>query len=231
MSTKQIHSNHRYRMRKRFLDNKASGFYPHELIEMLLYYPIPRRDTNPTAHELLDKFGGIEKLLSAEVSELRSCERIGDTTACFLAAASEICRRSVEYRSVACEDDPDSLLVKYIRNNFLGEKEDICFIISVTPMLGINNSQVIPLSKFINKKIAYSMIAHAIINNNCDRVVLGAYYPNARFVETNKKRDLMVISSEIKRSIGTDIVDTIVCSKDRILSLSNMREIAELKQI
>ena len=62
-----IHDGHREHMRRRFLENGLSGFADHEALELLLYYAIPRRDTNPIAHELMDRFGTLSGVLSAPV--------------------------------------------------------------------------------------------------------------------------------------------------------------------
>ena len=52
-----IHEGHRQRMKERFLANGLDGFSDHEIVELLLFYAIPYRDTNPLAHELTKHFG------------------------------------------------------------------------------------------------------------------------------------------------------------------------------
>lgn len=63
---KNVHQDHRERMRRRFFSSGADGFADHELLEMLLYYAIPRRNTNEQAHELLDTFGSFEKIFETD---------------------------------------------------------------------------------------------------------------------------------------------------------------------
>ena len=62
---KQIHSGHRDRVRIKFIESGLDGFEPHEALELLLYYCIPRKDTNPIAHKLLDSFGSLSAVLDA----------------------------------------------------------------------------------------------------------------------------------------------------------------------
>lgn len=50
------HTGHRDRVRKKFLENGFDGFEPHEVLEMCLFYAIPRKDTNALAHRLLDRY-------------------------------------------------------------------------------------------------------------------------------------------------------------------------------
>ena len=54
-----VHDGHREKMRTRFLAGGLEGFAPHEALELLLYYAVPRRDTNPIAHALMDRYGSL----------------------------------------------------------------------------------------------------------------------------------------------------------------------------
>ena len=66
---KNIHSGHRERMRRRFLQSGFTSFEPHEVLELILFYGIPRKDTNPIAHELLNRFGSLQGVFSAKPEE------------------------------------------------------------------------------------------------------------------------------------------------------------------
>lgn len=67
---KAIHTGHRERMRERFRKEGLSAFSEHEVLELLLMYAIPRRDVNPLAHELIDRYGSLAGVLEANESEL-----------------------------------------------------------------------------------------------------------------------------------------------------------------
>ena len=54
-----VHDGHRDRKREQFLRCGAESFADHELLELLLYYAIPQRDTNPIAHALIERFGSL----------------------------------------------------------------------------------------------------------------------------------------------------------------------------
>lgn len=91
-----IHSGHRARMRNRFFNTGLDGFQPHEILEMLLFCPIPKRDVNPLAHALLDEFGSIDSVLSAPADRLESVDGIGAQTGEFFAALNDVCSRYTE---------------------------------------------------------------------------------------------------------------------------------------
>ena len=66
-----VHDGHRQRFKEQFLQSGLDGFNSHQLLEMLLYYSIPRKDTNPLAHRLMDTFGSLSGVLEAEYEEVR----------------------------------------------------------------------------------------------------------------------------------------------------------------
>lgn len=76
-----IHDGHREKMRSRFLKTGLEGFADHESLELLLYYAIPRRDTNPIAHALMERYGSLSAVLSAPVEDLQKVEGIGESAA------------------------------------------------------------------------------------------------------------------------------------------------------
>lgn len=67
---KNLHAGHRARMRKRFLRCGGGELPDHNLLEMLLFYAIPRRDTNEMAHIILNKAGSLEKLFNMTKEQL-----------------------------------------------------------------------------------------------------------------------------------------------------------------
>lgn len=99
--TAHPHENHRERLRGRFLRAGLDDFAPHNVLELLLFYPISRRDTNPTAHALLDRFGTVEAALGADREALVSVPGVGESVACFFAALGAVTEAALGERRPA----------------------------------------------------------------------------------------------------------------------------------
>ena len=82
----KLHVGHRARMRRKFLSYGPRIFDTYELLEMLLYYVIPYKDTNPIAKRLLMEFGSLEGVLTASPEELARVSGIGERAAELLTA-------------------------------------------------------------------------------------------------------------------------------------------------
>lgn len=87
---KYLHAGHRSRMRKRFLREGLGSFADHEVLELLLFYALPRLDVNPMAHALMDKFGSLPQVLDAPEEELCTVHGIGPKTARFLTLIPDV---------------------------------------------------------------------------------------------------------------------------------------------
>ena len=84
-----VHENHRQRLREKFLKN-PDALNKHELLELLLFYAIPRKNVNPLAHQLLDKFGSVNGVLSASANELLSVDGMGESTSAFITTLGKL---------------------------------------------------------------------------------------------------------------------------------------------
>lgn len=97
------HAGHRERMRHRAEMDGAEALRPHELIELLLFYAIPRRDVNVLAHELVRRFGGVRGVLTADEAALSAVPGVGARAARLLARVGEVC---AAYADLRAEDRP-----------------------------------------------------------------------------------------------------------------------------
>lgn len=77
-----MHEGHRKRMYEKLKSD--STLAEHEVLEILLFNALPRKNTNPLAHTLLQTFGSISNVLSADVAELTSIDGIGENAAYYL---------------------------------------------------------------------------------------------------------------------------------------------------
>ena len=146
-----LHSGHRERLRQKFITGKDS-FKEHELLELLLTYSIPRKNTNDIAHRLLKKFGSLKRILDNKVEILSSVEGVGENTACFLSL--------IGYLTKLNEDDKNLLDMstiesahKSILHLFKGLDHEIFYFIYLN-----NKNQVLGTTKLDSNKKSAVMV-------------------------------------------------------------------------
>ena len=89
-----IHKNHRERKREQFLEHSADAFADHELLELLLFYSIPRRDVNGLAHTLIDEFGSLDAVFAAPIEALQEIEGMGAKSAMLIKLVPQLMHRA-----------------------------------------------------------------------------------------------------------------------------------------
>lgn len=87
-----IHSGHRQRLRERYIAEGLDSFTDIQVLELLLFYCIPRQDTNALAHQLLKRFGSLSQVLETAPEELQTVEGIGEKAAMFLHLLPDVSR-------------------------------------------------------------------------------------------------------------------------------------------
>jgi DNA repair protein RadC len=75
------HDGHRDRLRQRFLKSGVEGVADYELLELLLFAAIPRRDVKPLAKHLITTFGGLAGVMGAGIAELQKIKGLGENAA------------------------------------------------------------------------------------------------------------------------------------------------------
>ena len=139
------HAGHRQRMRERlYADPLLTGFSEHEILEMLLYYSVPRADTNETAHSLISKYGSLDAVLSTPMSELGKSGIVGESTARSLAFIGSVCgylRRGLVRRYVSVNSLND--VKDHIYSAFRDERRELLLI------YGVNQNKNIVFTKVL----------------------------------------------------------------------------------
>ena len=100
-----IHKGHRKRMRDKLLSYGSEVMQSYELLEMLLYYVIPYKNTNPTSKLLMRRFGSLEKIFAATKEELCEVEGVGAGVAEFLKAVADFISEKEKSAKVITFDD------------------------------------------------------------------------------------------------------------------------------
>ena len=121
-----IHDGHRQRMKKRFLDHGLDNFDDINVLELLLFYAQPRRDTNELAHALIERFGSLRGVLESSPAQLKGVSGIGDNAVTLLSLIPAVSRRYMT-ETVPQNDpvDKPSTAGKYFVPRFMYEKEEV----------------------------------------------------------------------------------------------------------
>lgn len=139
-----VHKDHRKRVRRKFLESTLDCFSDHEVLEFLLFFSIPYKNTNELAHILINKFGSLSGVLDAGYDELLKVNGVGETTATFLSLIPQAGRRYIiDKESNTKVFDKMSLIGDYLVNHFIGAtKEKVEILIFDAGMRMIDHTTI-----------------------------------------------------------------------------------------
>ncbi len=126
-----VHAGHRDRLRARFLKEGLDNFEDHNVLELLLFYCIPVRDTNGDAHNLMDRFGSLSAVFDADFNELCEVKGIGDKSATLIKMIPELFRKyeidKLDKAELALADSKS--IANYVSKYFKGLTEEHLYVL------------------------------------------------------------------------------------------------------
>lgn len=188
-----LHDGHRNRLRKRFVDEGADCFAAHNLLELLLFYAIPRKDTNETAHLLLKRFGDVESVLSAPIEELCKVEGINQSSAALIRLCGELGARycAGKTEDLNCFFGFDDI-GEYLVRLYWGVTEETVYVLLLNSDGSLIKTVQICIGSVNSTAVNMRAIVAAALSANAACVVLahnhpgGAAFPSAEDLTTTK---------------------------------------------
>lgn len=215
------HKEHRDRVRKEFLSRGFDQDTPkHKILEMLLFYCIPRKDTNILAHKLLDRFGSFSAIFEADSDELMEIEGIGENAAAFLKLMLPVIRtyatekRRKPNKVKSMDEIGDMLMGKYI-----GLKNEVFSITSFNNKGEVCGFDFLSSGDVASVGITSRMVVETALKRNAVGLVLCHNHPGG--VATPSVADLNVtrMINDVLKQININFIDHIIVCDDDYVSL------------
>ena len=215
---------HRERLRERFRDAGAEAVSDYELLELLLFRAIPRRDVKPLAKNLITTFGSFAEVISAPIARLAEVKGLGTTAITELkiihAAASRLARGQVRKRPVLSSW---SNLIDYCRTTMaFAEKEQfrVLFldkrnqlIVDEVQQTGtVDHTPVYP-REVVKRALELSATALILVHNHPS----GDPTPSGADIEMTRT------IVEVAKPLGITVHDHIIVGRDGHASLKGLK--------
>ncbi len=223
---KGLHDDHRKRVRKEFL---ANGFNsdtpPHKIVEMMLFYSIPRVDTNETAHLLMDNFGSISKLIDARPEDIMKVKGAGENTAIFLKFIRFIANYYVnEKHSGTKRFNHIDEICSFLFDKYLGFKNEVIAITSLDNSGGYLGFDIIGEGDIASVGISARQVIEIVIKRNAAAIILSHNHPGGRAIPSNEDLQATAVIADALRRIDVVLLDHIIIVDDDYVSLKSSHQ-------
>lgn len=200
-----MHDGHRQRLKARFLNEGLDHFDEKHALELLLFYCVPRMDTNPLAFRLIEHFKSFNGVLDASPSELMEVSGVGENIATYLSLLKSAWR----YYETKKNDFGDTTLksmdecAKYIQPHFLNRTVETVFLLCLDASCKPICCKMIGEGSVNSASVSIRKIVETALNSNATTVILahnhpgGLAIPSGEDVQTTQRVDRALKAVEI----------------------------------
>jgi len=219
-----LQDGHRIRLRERFLTCGQDALNDFNLLELLLFYAIPRKNTNDTAHELIERFGTLNRVFEATVEELCQVNGITENGAVLIKLMLPIASRYAirkaehEFNNII----PDSVTAgEFLKPYFAGERDEVVYMISMDSKCKILETLRLFRGSVNSASISIRKIVGNALKNNATRVILAHNHTSGIALPSNADIETTARIKEALAAVDVILVDHLVMSDNDFVSMAD----------
>lgn len=225
-----VHVGHRKRMREEVVEqNNFDGLKDHRILELLLFYGIPRKDTNPIAHALLDRFGGITGVLDAEFEDLVSVDGMTKNAATLIKTIMPIARRYQNDKFVNgyVFKNVDEI-GDYLMNRHLGRKNETFAVTCLDANGKLMDFNIINEGTSDTVGITWRDIASVVLKHDAPCIIISHNHTCGNALPSDRDIEMTIALKKSLAQLGTRLLDHVIVAGDDYVSMRQSAKYAEI---
>lgn len=215
-----IHDGHRQRMKERFRQEGLDHFSEIQVLELLLFYCVPRQDTNPLAHALLEHFGSLAQVLEAPAEELEKVKGIGSNAATFLSLMNQVGRYYLVSRS---QQNVILRTIKecgdYLIAFFYGRRNEMVYLLCLDAKCKVLCCKAVGEGSVNSAGVSIRRIVETALGANATSVILAHNHPSGIAVPSAEDVKTTQRVAAALNAVDICLVDHIVVADDDYVSM------------
>lgn len=216
---------HRERVRQRFMQTGLNGFAEHEILELLLFYAIPYRDTKPLAYELLRKFGSIAGVMNASFDELCSVSGITENAAVLFRLIPPLIEVYYTQKQQGMVYNGTSALSELFRPYFVGSGSNKFMLGCFDDRLRLIKITQISRDKSGGTAIIMRSILSEVLNTGCAMTALAHNHPGASPKPSAEDVNVTRKIISLLNAVDVKLMDHIIIGGDKTYSMRDGGEL------
>lgn len=218
----KMHEGHRLRLKQRFLEEGLDNFEQHQILELLLFFVIPRKDTNPLAHELLNRFGSLSSVLEAPPSELEKVPGVGASTALLLSLIPHLTRAYLKDKG---GDKPQlnssSKAGEYLKVLFYGRPYEVFYVLCLDAQNRLNYPALVHEGTIDSAPVYPRLIVETTLRHKASSIILAHNHPGGTLQPSSADIDATRRIVAACEAISVRVVDHIIVAGDNYFSFAD----------
>ena len=188
-----MHKDHRTRVKNRFLAEGLDHFEPHNILELLLFYAIPQKDTNELAHTLINRFGSLENVFDASYQDLLTVPGIKEHSATLIKMIPALARRYSIEKNKSGESLVDvDAWGKYFVSRYVGVNVETVFLLLLDNKFNVIDGVKLHEGSVSSSAVNIRKMTEIIFSKNAPMVVLAHNHPSGVAIPSGADIDLTI---------------------------------------
>ena len=219
---KHKHGGHRQRLKNKVKKSNLRTLEDHEILELLLTYTIPRKDTNPIAHDLLGTFTDLDEVIDADFKDLQKVKGVGEETALFFNVLSQL---FAIYKEKKVKDNNKLTTlqnaISYFRKRFEITNDEFMLVLCLTKTGKVISNFYVYGNNDTEVKIDVKNFADKINVHNTKSVIVFHTHPNGSVDPSAEDLDATQKLYNICAVMGIELLDHIIVNNAEHFSFAN----------
>ncbi len=213
------HKNHRRRMKQQFIRGGIDQYEPHQVLELLLFYAIPQRDTNPLAHRLLDHFGDLASVLDADYEELCRIDGISEHSATLLVLCGKLLSRYHKEKKKRPKFSNFDEINDYLCAQLVHEKCETLLLMSLNNRCQMINCTVVRTGTITSTETNARELVQVALRDRATAVVVAHNHPAGLALPSVEDVDATKVFVAAFNMMEIDVLDHIIVAQDDYYSM------------
>ncbi len=220
--TSNLNRGHRTRLRDRFRKEGLDHFNDHQVLELMLFYAIPRADTNPIAHRLMDHFGSLSAVLEAEPKDLQEIAGMGEQSALFIHALPALTRRYFHDRITRDQPQLNSAeaVSEYVKPIMAGQKSEVFYLLCLDTQCRAVYAAKISQGTVKDAYVHPRHVVEAALRHNAASVVLAHNHPSGSLNPSQADHRLTRQLVQALGALEIKVLDHVIVGNDESYSFA-----------
>ncbi|MBE6807020.1 MAG: hypothetical protein E7527_03265 [Ruminococcaceae bacterium] len=220
-----VHEGHRQRMKERFLTGGLDSFSDHEIVELLLFYALPYRNTNDLAHALVEYFGSWTRVLNAHYDDLLLVPGVTPHVATLLTLVGQSARKYYkDMTGVVQHLFNTQSLIKHVVPQFLGAKNEKVIMVCLDNKRKHLNTTCLFEGNVNSAQFNVREAVQQALRDNATQLVLAHNHPNGFAFPSNADVETTRRLMEILRPLDIRLIEHIVVAEGDCLCMTALPE-------
>ncbi|MCD7844541.1 MAG: DNA repair protein RadC [Oscillospiraceae bacterium] len=209
-------------MRKRFMEHGLDNFDDHNVLEMLLFYALPRKDTNLLAHHLLDAFGALAGVFDASPEALMTVNGIGENAAILIHFVPEAARRYLISKAEPGKVLPDSAAAgRFLIPRFFNCKNETVYLVCLDAAMKLLDCRPLGQGTADTANVSIRQIVQIALSQNASAVILAHNHTNGIALPSQEDLASTLRIQEALAMVGVTLVDHLVVAGEDFVSMAD----------